>query len=118
MKYMTAGAALLLTTTAATAGGLDRSGQNILSIFNEDGTEVSLGYVIPSITGTDAAGTQYDVGESYLQLGAAYTRQITDDFSLGIIYDQPFGADIFYNAIRLRAPFLARWLRLKVMHLA
>lgn len=93
---MTAGAALLLTTSIATAGGLDRSGQSLQSIFNDDGAQVSLGYVKPSITGTDGT-VAYDVGESYLQLGAAYTRQINNEFTLGIIYDQPFGADIFYN---------------------
>ena len=97
-KFLTAGAALLMTTTIASAGGLDRSGQSLQSIFNDDGTaQVTLGYVNPSITGTDSAGTEYDVGESYLQLGAAYTREITDTFSIGLIYDQPFGADIFYN---------------------
>jgi long-subunit fatty acid transport protein len=95
--FMTAGAALLMTTSVATAGGLDRSGQSLQSIFNDDGTaEVSLGYVMPSVTGTDGT-VDYDVGGNYLQLGAAYTREINDQFSFGIIYDQPFGADIFYN---------------------
>ena len=96
-QFMTAGAALLMTTSIATAGGLDRSGQSLQSIFNDSGTtEVTLGYVMPSVTGTDGS-VDYDVGESYIQLGAAYTREINDQFSFGIIYDQPFGADIFYN---------------------
>ncbi len=95
--YMTAGAALLLTTSIAAAGGLDRSGQSLLSIFNEDGTsDVSFGYIMPSVTGTDG-NVNYDVGASYIQLGASYTRAINNDLSFGLIYDQPFGADIFYN---------------------
>ncbi|MCF2870736.1 outer membrane protein transport protein [Octadecabacter sp. G9-8] len=95
--YMTAGTALLLTTSIAAAGGLDRSGQSVLSIFNEDGTsDVSLGYIMPSVTGTDGT-VNYDVGASYIQLGASYTGEINSDLSFGLIYDQPFGADIFYN---------------------
>jgi hypothetical protein len=35
--YKTAGAALLLTTTIATAGGIDRSGQFMGVIFEEGG---------------------------------------------------------------------------------
>lgn len=97
--YMTAGAALLMTTTIAAAGGLDRSGQTLSSIFNDDGTaDVSFGYIMPSVTGTDGI-VQYDVGASYVQLGATYTREINREFSLGLIYDQPFGADIFYNGV-------------------
>ncbi len=96
-RFTTAGAALLMTTSIAAAGGLDRSGQTLQPIFNEDGeVQFSLGYIMPSLTGTDGT-VDYDVGESYLQLGAAYTREISDTFSFGIIYDQPFGADIFYN---------------------
>ena len=96
--YITAGAALLLTTSLAAAGGLDRSGQSLLSIFNDDGTaDVSFGYIMPSVTGTDGNNVQYDVGASYVQLGATYTREINSEFSFGLIYDQPFGADIFYN---------------------
>lgn len=95
-KYMTAGAALLMTTTVATAGGLDRSGQSLMAIYNDDGATLSFGYVSPSVTGTDGT-VEYDVGESYIQLGASYTRQINDQFTFGMIYDQPFGADIFYN---------------------
>lgn len=42
----------MLTTTAANAGGLDRSGQSIGAIF-EDGryVELSYGHVMPSVTG-------------------------------------------------------------------
>jgi long-chain fatty acid transport protein len=42
-NFLTVGAALMLTTTAATAGGMDRSGQSIGAIF-EDGKYVELSY--------------------------------------------------------------------------
>ena len=42
-KIFTIGAILLLTTTAATAGGLDRSGQGIGIIF-EEGNAVELSF--------------------------------------------------------------------------
>ena len=92
-------AALLATTTIATAGGLDRSGQSVSSIFNDDGTAgFSIGYVMPSVTGTDYVGTgDYDVGQAYTQTSASYTNRISDAFSYAVIYDQPYGANIEYG---------------------
>lgn len=56
-NILTVGAALMLTTTAATAGGIDRSGQSIGAIF-EDGkyVELSYGYVTPSVSGSILGG--------------------------------------------------------------
>ena len=42
-NLLTVGAALMLTTTAAYAGGIDRSGQSVGAIF-EQGTYVELSY--------------------------------------------------------------------------
>lgn len=101
-KLMTAGTALLMTTTIATAGGLDRSGQGVGAIFEDgDYAELSFGSVMPSITGIAAAplgGTSSgSIAPDYTQLGLAYKTQLNDQLSLGIIFDQPFGADVAYT---------------------
>ncbi len=98
MKYMTAGAALLLTTTAATAGGLDRSGQGIGAIFEDgDYAELTFGAVNPSLTGTGIGGATGNIAPDYTQLGLAYKTQLNDQLSLALIYDQPFGASVDYD---------------------
>lgn len=97
--FTTATAALALFAGAANAGGLDRSGQSVLAIFNDSGSaSFSVGVVNPKVRGTDTGGgASYDVGKTYTQMGADYTRAINQDLSFSLIYDQPFGADIFYN---------------------
>lgn len=97
--YMTAGAALLLTTSIAMAGGLDRSGQSIGAIFEDgDYAELSFGSVMPSLSGSVGGGAvaSGNIGPSYVQLGVAYKTQVNDQVSLAVIYDQPFGADVLY----------------------
>ncbi|APX11611.1 outer membrane protein transport protein [Tateyamaria omphalii] len=94
-----AATALLLSSTSVYAAGLDRSFQNVSSIFAEDNTlSFTFSHVSPDVTGTDALGSSYDVGESYEQTVLSFTKDITDKFTLGFITDQPFGADVFYNA--------------------
>lgn len=99
-NLFTVGAALMLTTTAATAGGIDRSGQSIGAIF-EDGkyVELSYGYVMPSVTGTVGAGTvsSGNVAPNYGSAGLAFKTDINDKVSLALIIDQPFGADVAYS---------------------
>ena len=62
-KIITVSAALALTTTAATAGDLDRSGQNITAIF-EDGSyaEFSFGTITPPVSGADLGGSKKHTG--------------------------------------------------------
>ena len=104
MKLATkAATATLLGATAlsgtASAGGLDRSNQSVLAIFNDPGTiSFSLSYVEPNLEGEDIGNTgSYDAGDSYLQYQFSYTNRINDRFSYAIINDQPFGADVFYD---------------------
>ena len=103
-RFMTAGAALLMTTSIAAAGGLDRSGQSIGAIFEDgDYAELSFGSISPNVSGVGfssgfAPGTTTgNVTPDYTQLGLAYKSQLTDEFSLAIIYDQPFGAQVDYD---------------------
>jgi len=100
--YMTAGAALLLSTTIATAGGLDRSGQGVGVIFEDgDYAELSFGSVMPSVSGTmnpQLGGAQSgNIAPRYTQVGLAYKSQLNDQLSVGVIFDQPFGADVNYD---------------------
>jgi len=90
----------MLTTTAAYAGGIDRSGQSIGAIF-EDGkyVELSYGMVTPSVTGTFGGGTQASgsMAPSYGSVGLAFKTDINDKVSLALIIDQPFGANVDYD---------------------
>ncbi len=99
-NLFTVGAALMLTTTAATAGGIDRSGQSIGAIF-EDGkyVELSYGYVMPSVSGTVGAGTvsSGSAAPDYANVGLAFKTDISDVVSLALIVDQPFGANVAYD---------------------
>lgn len=98
-KILTATAAMMLTTTAATAGGLDRSGQGIGAIFEDGGyAELTYGSVTPSVTGVLAGVlSSGNVAESYNQLGFAIKQDINDQLSFALIFDQPFGASVNYD---------------------
>ncbi|WP_186201905.1 OmpP1/FadL family transporter [Jannaschia seosinensis] len=83
----------------ASAGGLDRSYQSVLAIFNDPGTvSFSLSYVEPDLKAEDINGTgRYDAADGFAQYQFSYTGRINDRFSYAIINDQPFGANIFYD---------------------
>lgn len=103
MKHLlTTAAALALTAGAATAGGLDRTGQPIGVIF-EDGNfaEFSLAATSPSIDGNDIAtsGTTGEAAEDFINIGMAIKTQINDQLSFALIYEQPFGSDISYPVL-------------------
>jgi long-chain fatty acid transport protein len=97
-KITTAGAILLMTTSIATAGGLDRSGQGIGAIFEDgDYAELSFGSVMPDVSGTGVGGDTGNVTPDYSQLGMAFKSQVNEQVSIAVIYDQPFGADVDYD---------------------
>lgn len=99
-QFMTAGAALLMTTTIAGAGGIDRSGQSVGFIFGEgDQVELSFGVVDPSVSAAAQAPipASSDATGSYGQFGFAYKQALTDSLDLAVIFDQPFGASIAYT---------------------
>lgn len=99
-KFTGAGIALLLGTTAAYAGGMDRSGQSITALF-EEGTyaEISFGSVSPDVTGTMIMGgaPSGNMAPDYTQIGLAYKTDLNEDWSLAVIFDQPFGANVEYS---------------------
>lgn len=107
---MTAGAALLLTTTIANAGGLDRSGQSVGIIFEEGNVvQLSFGYVSPEVSGETvsavptsattflpAGETSGNMAEAYLQFGGSIKYGLNENVDLALIFDQPFGANVDY----------------------
>ncbi len=101
---LTAGGALLLTTSLGNAIGLDRSGQPTGIIF-EDGNylEFSFGFVMPTVEGEDdaaqfgpLAGETGNVADDYSLLGFGYKRDINEDFAIAVIIDEPYGVNIVY----------------------
>ncbi|NCW68714.1 MAG: transporter, partial [Marivivens sp.] len=94
--------ALLLGTTAAYAGGMDRSGQSITALF-EEGTyaEISFGSITADVTGALRAGPALstgDVAPDYTTFGLAFKTDVNEKVSLAFIMDEPFGAGISYGA--------------------
>ncbi|MFO7805741.1 MAG: transporter, partial [Paracoccaceae bacterium] len=89
-RIFTVGAALMLTTTAATAGGLDRTGGPINIIF-EDGNYAELTYsnVSPDISGVFPVPVPVgsgNIAENYGQVGFGFKYQIDARASIAFIY--------------------------------
>lgn len=106
-KYLLTSAAMTIMASAAAAGGIDRSGQSIGLIFAETGAtggyaQLSFGNVSPSanadftLFGGAASGSSSPL-DDYTQLGLGVKQQFNDQFSLSLIYDQPFGALVEYD---------------------
>lgn len=105
MKLKTLTTAIILATvpmTGAFAAALDRSGQSIAA-FLQPGNyfEAGLSVLDPTVSGkarpTSGNGTLSDMAGDYYFPSAALKIQATDHFSVGLIYDQPFGADATYS---------------------
>jgi long-subunit fatty acid transport protein len=94
-------AALLLTTTAATAGGIDRTG-NPYAVLFEEGNHVQLSFssVTPDVTGAYPAafggGSTGNMAEAYASAGAALKFGLTDSIDVGLFINQPYGANALY----------------------
>lgn len=88
-----------LTATAAQAAGLDRSGQGVTA-FLQDGTyaETVYTYIDANVTGKDTAGKDTgDIAEAYDFFRYGVKADINDTFSIGVLYDEPFGAAVQYD---------------------
>lgn len=92
-------AAAALLASPAAAGRPERSGQTITPIF-EKGTygELTMSAVSPDLTGETGGGADIDdVGDTYYGFGAAFKMDVDEQLSFGVIFDQPWGADITYE---------------------
>ena len=110
MKHITTAlGALALSTSLAQAGGIDRSGQSISAIFEKGNyVELSFGRVKPKVSGTQQSSTvppltagalSGDMAADYNQVGLAIKTNLSEKLDLGLILDQPFGANVAYPLI-------------------
>ena len=88
----------LVPVSGVYAAAMDRSGQSISAFLQPNNYfEAGISVLDPSVSGTDTLGGKIsDMGEDYYFPSAALKVQATDNISLGLIYDQPFGADAYY----------------------
>lgn len=94
-----AASALTMAAGAVQAGGLDRSYTPIDLIFEQGNYgEVSLGYSHPDVTGSDLLGNQIsNIADGFTLVGAGVKIDLDEQLSFGVIFDQPYGADIQYG---------------------
>jgi long-chain fatty acid transport protein len=99
----------ILGSSLAQAGGYDRSGQDTSIIFAEgNAVEITHVSVKPSVTGTydataqgaasNTAASTGNVAPSYNMTNIAFKMDIDDEFSLAVINDSPFGADVAWTS--------------------
>lgn len=97
-----------LPTTGVFAAAMDRSGQSI-SAFLQPGNyfEAGLSVLDPTVKGKEAGDYQAqgrsieDMADDYYFPSAALKLQLSDNFSFGVIYDQPFGAAAEYSGTNI-----------------
>ncbi|MFS4583259.1 OmpP1/FadL family transporter [Phaeobacter sp. C3_T13_0] len=102
-RYLATSAVLALASGSAMASGLDRTGQPIGIIF-EEGTyaEFSIATTSADVSGNDRTALNPfgsatgDVGDRFNMFSAGYKRDINDQLSFAVIFDQPWGVDIAY----------------------
>lgn len=87
--------------TSAVAGGIDRSGQSILAVFEKgDYAELSFGAISPDVSGISAPAfgslASGDMADGYLSIGVAIKTQLREGLDVALILDQPFGANVAY----------------------
>ena len=110
LKTLAVAIATLSVASMTNAAGLDRSGQDITA-FLQDGTyaEAVYTYIDADVSGfdngrvaTDDAGyiqgnSTGDIAESYDFFRYGVKADVNDTFSVGILYDEPFGASAAYT---------------------
>ncbi|SEN65996.1 hypothetical protein SAMN04488003_1257 [Loktanella fryxellensis] len=100
---LTLAAGLMLSTTAAYAGGIDRNLTNYGTLFEKGNyAELSYSSVMPDVSGA-YAGTTAAFGAStgnmsldFNTLSGALKYDLTPRLALGLYFNQPFGADAEY----------------------
>ncbi len=98
LKTLVVAVAAFSVASMSNAAGLDRSGQDITA-FLQDGlyAEASYTYIDGDVSGEDASGNKVgDIAKSYDFFRYGVKTDINDTFSVGILYDEPFGAAADY----------------------
>ncbi|WP_179994818.1 OmpP1/FadL family transporter [Acinetobacter sp. YH16053] len=103
MKLNKIYSAILLSTlplTPALAAGLDRSGQSIAAFLQPGNyAEAGISILDPKVQSNQLKVN--DMAEDYYFPSAAIKVQATEHISIGLIYDQPFGAESLYPSNNL-----------------
>ncbi|MGB5887652.1 MAG: outer membrane protein transport protein [Acinetobacter venetianus] len=102
MKLNAIQTALLLSlvpTTTTFAAALDRSGQSIAAFLQPNNYfEAGITVLDPNVSGKDISQNNTgDMANHYYSPNAALKIQATEHFSIGLIYDQPYGANAQYT---------------------
>lgn len=89
----------LLPVSGVYAAAMDRSGQSISAFLQPNNyLEAGISILDPTVSGIDSYGHKIsDMGDDYYFPSAAMKIQATQNISLGLIYDQPFGASATYT---------------------
>ncbi|UZA02370.1 outer membrane protein transport protein [Moraxella bovis] len=98
-KHLAVAIASIGAVGVANAAGLDRSGQDITA-FLQDGTygEVVYTYIDADVSGKDISGRSTgDIAEAYDFARFGVKADINDTFSVGVLYDEPWGAAVQYG---------------------
>ena len=110
LKTLAVAIATLSVASVTNAAGLDRSGQDVTAFF-QDGTyaEAVYTYIDADVSGYDSANNNPsqndyergdktgDIAESYDFFRYGVKADINDTFSVGVLYDEPFGAAAEYT---------------------
>lgn len=111
LTKLTLGLTTALVASTTFAAGLDRSGQDITA-FLQDGTyaEAVYTYIDADVTGHDNAYLGVDDLKRYVQgnpvddaakeydfFRYGVKADVNDTFSVGVLYDEPFGADAVFT---------------------
>lgn len=98
MKLNTLSIAILLSTlpfSASFAAGLDRSGQSI-SAFLQPGNYAEAGLTVLDADVKSKKLNADDMADTYHYVNAALKVQATEQLSIGLLFDQPYGAASTY----------------------
>ncbi len=110
LKTLAVAIATLSVASMTNAAGLDRSGQDVTAFF-QDGTyaEAVYTYIDADVSGYDSSNNNPfdntyvrgnktgDIAESYDFFRYGVKTDINDTFSIGLLYDEPFGAAAEYT---------------------
>lgn len=98
-KHLAVAIASISAVSVASAAGLDRSGQDV-TVFLQDGTygEVVYTYIDADVSGKDISGNPTsDIAQAYDFGRFGVKADINDTFSVGVLYDEPWGAAVEYQ---------------------
>lgn len=111
MTRLAAASAALLATTSLANADISRTDQSMRLLFEEVGpsgsyVELSFGSVRPdanTVSQNPGIGAIPNPLADYTLLGLGYLYRANENFSFGIIYDEPFGAEVSYPGFGLGA---------------